>query len=233
MNMIATHGPTMTSREIADLVESRHDNVKRTILRLFERGTIAIPPTEEYLDELGRKALHFRIGKRDSYVIVAQLSPEFTARLVDRWQELEAAAAPDPMAMLNDPATMRTLLLGYAEKVLALQTENERLTPLAAALHRIAGTDGTVTLTDAAKSLQVPPRKLTALMSSRKWMYKRPGSDHWVAYQNVIQMGLLCHKVTTVQFDDAGHEKMRMQVRVTAKGMARLGKVIESLGAAA
>ncbi|MGF6875107.1 hypothetical protein [Paraburkholderia sp. MM5477-R1] len=30
-----------------------------------------------------------RIGKRDSYVIGAQLSPEFTARLVDRRQELE------------------------------------------------------------------------------------------------------------------------------------------------
>lgn len=29
-------------------------------------------------------------GKRDSIIVVAQLSPEFTARLVDRWQELEA-----------------------------------------------------------------------------------------------------------------------------------------------
>lgn len=38
----------------------------------------------------------FRIGKRDSYVIVAQLSPEFTARLVDRWQALEAAI-PKPL----------------------------------------------------------------------------------------------------------------------------------------
>lgn len=31
----------------------------------------------------------YLVGKRDSYVVVAQLSPEFTARLVDRWQELE------------------------------------------------------------------------------------------------------------------------------------------------
>ena len=28
-------------------------------------------------------------GKRDSIIVVAQLSPEFTARLVDRWRELE------------------------------------------------------------------------------------------------------------------------------------------------
>lgn len=82
--------PTMSSREIAELVASRHDKVKQSIERLAERGAIALPPLGEYLDSLGRKASEYRIGKRDSYVIVAQLSPEFTARLVDRWQELEA-----------------------------------------------------------------------------------------------------------------------------------------------
>lgn len=81
---------TMSSREIAELVDSRHDKVKQSIERLAERGVIGLPPLGEYLDSLGRKATEYRIGKRDSYVIVAQLSPEFTARLVDRWQELEA-----------------------------------------------------------------------------------------------------------------------------------------------
>jgi len=33
------------------------------------------------------------MNQRDCYVIVAQLSPEFTARLVDRWQELEHKSA--------------------------------------------------------------------------------------------------------------------------------------------
>ena len=36
----------------------------------------------------GRPALELLVGKRDSYVIVAQLSTEFLARLVDRWPEL-------------------------------------------------------------------------------------------------------------------------------------------------
>lgn len=90
---------TMTSREIADLVESRHDSVKRTIERLADAGAIGRPPLVD-----GEKAgnntvekVHL-VGKRDSYVIVAQLSPQFTARLVDRWQELEqreSATLPD------------------------------------------------------------------------------------------------------------------------------------------
>src|SRR5471032_3536223 len=87
--------PTMTSRDIANLVESRHDTVKLCIERLADRTVIALPPMVEVSNPgAGPKAIGvYCIGKRDSYIIVAQLSPEFTARLVDRWQELEAAAA--------------------------------------------------------------------------------------------------------------------------------------------
>ena len=56
------------------------------------RNVICLPPLGEYLDNLGRPASEYIFsgeqGKRDSIVVVAQLSPEFTARLVDRWQEL-------------------------------------------------------------------------------------------------------------------------------------------------
>ncbi|MCH4880193.1 phage antirepressor protein [Pseudomonas sp. TMW22090] len=89
----------MSSREIADLVGSRHDKVKQSIERLAVRTdstgktVIALPPMGEYLDSLGRKASEYLVCKRDSFVVVAQLSPEFTAALVDRWQELEGQIA--------------------------------------------------------------------------------------------------------------------------------------------
>src|SRR5690606_12309657 len=76
-----------------DLVESRHDDVKRSIERLASRGVIQLPPLAEVKNHLGQMVAEYQIGKRDSYVIVAQLSPEFTARLVDRWQELESRGA--------------------------------------------------------------------------------------------------------------------------------------------
>ena len=103
--LIPTHplsGPlTMTSIEIASLVEARHDSVKRTIERLSKRGVIVEPPTADvpFVDEIGRNrtttAYRFEgdQGKRDSIVVVARLSPEFTGRLVDRWHALETGAA--------------------------------------------------------------------------------------------------------------------------------------------
>lgn len=91
MNAVMLMGATMSSREIADLVELRHDNVKRTIVSLAAKDVIQLPQSEEVKNHLGQVVTEYRIGKRDSYIIVAQLSPEFTARLVDRWQELESS----------------------------------------------------------------------------------------------------------------------------------------------
>jgi len=92
MNNLITSKPSMTSQEIADLVEKRHDNVKRTIETLIMRGVITSPQIEEKPTAGRPTAIHVfkgEEGKRDSIIVVAQLSPEFTARLVDRWKELE------------------------------------------------------------------------------------------------------------------------------------------------
>nr|WP_254628741.1 Rha family transcriptional regulator [Halomonas taeanensis] len=82
----ATIEPTISSHEIAEVVEVRHDSVKPTVERLAARDVIEFPSLVE-IPTATKPTTEFRIGKRDNYVIVAQLSPEFTARLVDRWQE--------------------------------------------------------------------------------------------------------------------------------------------------
>lgn len=78
----------MSSKQIADVVDSRHDSVKRTIERLVEKAIISQPPLVD-----GEKSANgvieklYMVNERDSYVVVAQLCPEFTAKLVDYWQE--------------------------------------------------------------------------------------------------------------------------------------------------
>lgn len=108
---------TMTSQEIADLVEKRHDSVKRTIETLVAQGVISEPQIVD-----GEKSANGVIprlylfadnqGRRDSIIVVAQLSPEFTARLVDRWQELEQGVAVIPRSL---PEALR-LAADLAEK---------------------------------------------------------------------------------------------------------------------
>ena len=218
---------TMSSREIAELVEKRHDNVKRTIETLAKAGLVH-PQIEDEpeTDAMGRTRVTkvYRVGKRDSYVIVAQLSPEFTARLVDRWQELESRAA-DPMVALNDPATMRHLLLGYSEKVIALESKVEEMQPTVQAFDRIAKADGSLCITDAAKNLQVRPKDLTDWLQAHGWIYKRVGKRVWLGYQVKIQQGLLEHKVHSFTRAD-GTEGFDEQVRITPKGLAKLAELL-------
>ena len=101
MNILTqTNQQSMTSQQIADLVGSRHDNVKRTILSLNTAGVIQLPQREEVKNDRGQTVVLYRFtgeqGKRDSIVVVAQLSPEFTAALVDRWSELERQVVQQP-----------------------------------------------------------------------------------------------------------------------------------------
>jgi hypothetical protein len=94
---ITSPAASMTSKEIADMVGSRHDKTKQSIERLANQGVIVLPPMGDvpFVDESGRNRTTSAYifsgeqGKRDSIVVVAQLSPQFTAALVDRWQELE------------------------------------------------------------------------------------------------------------------------------------------------
>ena len=233
LSIISNANLTMSSREIAELVEKRHDNVKRTIETLVARGVIASPQSEEKPTD-GRPVTEYVFagdqGKRDSIIVVAQLCPEFTARLVDRWQQLEAQIAAQPALDPKNLSRMQLIELAMeAERErLALVEKVEVLTPKADALDRIATvSDGSLCLRDAAKQLQLQPKQFNLWMQANKWIYKRAGGSNFIGYQDRIQSGLLEHKAHIV-IDEAGNERLRDQVRVTAKGLARLAALLQA-----
>jgi len=88
----------MTSGEIAELVNSRHDHVRRSIDRLVKKGAIRQPPTgfsEKFNNFGGCQIVRHYVfsgeqGRRDSTVVVAQLSPESVERLNEWWNEATA-----------------------------------------------------------------------------------------------------------------------------------------------
>ncbi|KAF0255903.1 Rha family transcriptional regulator [Pseudomonas putida] len=110
----------MSSREIAEVTQKRHDNVWRTIESLHAKGLIGLPQFEE-VPNPGPGPLcikQYLIGKRDSFVVVAQLSPEFTAALVDRWQQLEAQVSKPMPADLSKLEILQMALESEKARVL-------------------------------------------------------------------------------------------------------------------
>jgi len=103
MNELINNGSkeqTMSSKDIVILLNEgkpveqrvRHDNVKRTMERLADREVISFTPMEEMI-EVGKGAKReisvYHVTEDHSYIVVAQLSPEFTAALVKEWRRLK------------------------------------------------------------------------------------------------------------------------------------------------
>lgn len=218
---------TMGTRDIADLVGVRSDSVKRTVERLMKKGAIGNPPLVEYRDSLGRTAKEFRLEKRDSFVVVAQLSPEFTARLVDRWQELEGIVAAGGSAAIDvrNPNQLALIASQLIEVTQEQAKQIEAMQVTVEAHDRLCASEGSLCITDAGKSLGVSRKVMFDWMQRHGWIFRRPGCDDWLAYADRLATGTMEHTVVTITRPD-GSERAYTQARVTPKGLSALAKLI-------
>jgi phage antirepressor YoqD-like protein len=174
LNILSKPTATMSSREIAELVDSRHDKVKQSIERLFAKGVIPDPPVGEYQDSLGRPAGEYRLDKRSSLIVVAQLCPEFTARIVDRWQELEGQVAA-PAVPQSLSAALR-LAADQAEQIEAQQALLAIAAPKVAFVDRYVVATGLKGFREVCKLLGANEARFREFLTDNKIMYRLGGS---------------------------------------------------------
>lgn len=237
-DLINTTPLTMSSRDIADLVEKEHRNVMRDARKMLAElhGEGGVLRFEHTLPDPqnGQPYPILRLPKRETLVLIAGYSVTLRARIIDRWEQLEAGAAATPAAAalnLRDPKHLAAAAAQLLELNQELQAQVTTMQITVAAHHRLARADGAVCITNAAKDLQLRPKDLFAWLKAHQWIYRRQGGTGWLAYQDRIQQGLLEHKVTTVERSD-GTEKVVEQVLVTPKGLARLAEQMTARQAA-
>lgn len=219
----------MTSLEIAELVEKRHDNVKRTIKSLVDQRVITLPQFEEtsFLNSIGRKqnTIVYKFtgeqGKRDSIIVVAQLCPEFTARLVDRWQELEAQVA-QPVFDISNPYHLLQAIETQAKQNIELTQKVEKLEPKAQALDTIADTTHTYCIRECAKTIGIKEKDLINLLLQKKWCY-RDAEKKLQPHAQYMLNGVFTNKASPViKNQNDGQERVFLHMRVTAFGLTRI-----------
>jgi len=168
---------TMSSKDIAAVVESRHDSVKRTMMTLQDKGLITFTHTVEKGE--GRPAAVLHVNKRDSYVVVAQLSPEFTAVLVDRWQELESNQQP------KIPTNFAEALQLAADQAKQL----ELAAPKVAFVDNLVNRDNLMTATQVASKHKMSAVKLNKLLDELGGVYNQSVKRGRVFIQSFIESG--------------------------------------------
>jgi len=220
----AVNNLKMSSREIAELTGKQHRNVVRdirTMLDELERDALTFEHI--YLDGMNRQQTEYLLDRELTETLITGYSIKLRHKVILRLHELEQTASA-PAIPQTLPEALR-LAADLAEQNSHLQLVVAEQAPKIEALNRIAVADGSLCLTDAAKSLQVKRKDLIAILQTRKWIYRRTGSTHFVAYQDKIQAGVMEHKYSTVERPD-GTEKTTEQARVTPKGLVRLATII-------
>ena len=208
---IVGNQPTMTSLEIAELVDSRHDKVRQSIERLAGRGVFTLPPLGEVPNPgMGPANISvYRMDKRRSLIAVAQLCPEFTARIVDRWQELEAGTAPVVPQSLS--AALR-LAADQAEQIEAQQAQLALAAPKVAFVERYVEATGLKGFREVCKLLKANEARFREFVTEKKILYKLGGA--WTAYQQHLDAGRF-----EVRTGVADSEHAFSTTKFTAKGV--------------
>lgn len=229
MNIVATginpgSAITMSSREIADLVGSRHDKVMQSIERLAERGIFTLPPMGEVPnDGPGPKLVkEYRLDKRSSLIVVAQLCPQFTARIVDRWQELEEQVRQPAKIDVRDPSQLATIAIQLIEvnKELAHRAEIaeekiEEAKPKTTFYDQFANADGLYGLQNAGRIFSNNPNKFLQRLKAGYLFYQGGVLMPRVQYRD---MGLFEVKVEMVD------DRARPRTFMTPKGVQYFAK---------
>lgn len=236
---IANKNVYMSSKEISKLTSKRHDNILRDIKIMAKglydleidasdlrnqsnQGVMIIYDERRYIAEV-------MLDRSHTMTLVTGYDPKLRKAVVDRMHELESKTQVINPANITKLQALE-MAIESEKKAIALAEQVKEMQPAVAACDRIEKSDGSMCMTDAAKTLQVQPLKFITKLHSMDWIYRRGASAQWIARQEKIKQGLLEHKVTLVTKDD-GTEKTISQVRVTPKGLVKLGKLFEPVEA--
>jgi len=199
---------TMSSREIADLTKKEHKNVTRTIESLISDSILTAQIEPLSYEHRGNWYRFYELNKRDSLVVVARLSPEFTAEIVDRWQELESQQAP------KLPQSFAQALQLAADQAKVIEDQQAAIAlaaPKVEFVDRYVESKGNKGFRQVAKLLKAKENEFRAYLSVNKILYRLGGE--WAPYQYHIDAGRF--EVSTGTANDHAYNAARF----TPKGI--------------
>ena len=211
-NLIEMSGEMMMgTREIARLLNRDHSDIRRSANRLVDSGVInggqPLADTPYTNDQNGQTYYEYRLNKLDSITLVAQNSPQFTAALVKRWDELERGAAkPSFMDSLSHAAVI--MLEDLDRQLKESRQQLAIAAPKAEFVDRYVESTGNLGFRQVAKLLKMKETELRDFLIGNKVMYRLAGvmtpySDHIDAGRFVVKAGMAEHGDATHAYQQA------------------------------
>jgi phage antirepressor YoqD-like protein len=218
-NMLTLQSPgaaeaTMSSREIAEICEARHNDVIATIERLINEEVLRLgrnTARAHQADGGGRPTMVYDLTKRDCLVVISGYSAALRAKIIDRWMALEAAA---PALALPQSFADALRLAADQQDVIAAQAEQlAAAAPAVEFVERYADSTGTKGFRQVAKLLNAKENDFREFLLDAKILYRLAGE--LTPHAQHIDAGRFCVKAGTAQVSGHAYNAARF----TPKGV--------------
>lgn len=205
---------TMSSREIAELTGRDHGNVMRDIRTMLDdlqaSNLNPVCETTAYAGANGQRYPQYELDRDTCLTLLLGYDAVARMKVVKRWQELEAQAAPAV------PRTMSQALRLAAEQAEQIEKQQAALAlaaPKAEYVDRYVAANGAKGFRQVAKLLGANEHAFRAWLQDEKIMYRLGGE--WTAHQCHIDAGRFIVKTGVAQ----SNEHAFNATRFTPKGV--------------
>ncbi|MFS3888872.1 Rha family transcriptional regulator [Proteus mirabilis] len=222
---------TMSSREIAELTGKAHHHVVRDIEKMFMELDFNYPKTDDYVSKeffikrknyKGRSVIdEIGLDQDLTMTLMTGYSVPLRHKVSKRWRELESGKAT-PIVALNDPEFLRSALLNYTEKVLALESSNKELTNKVECMSNLFK-EG-MTPTQFCKMLNgVNTQQVQMWLAERNWLYNESKSGKNIRWRVASYARDKYMTENQSEINPYGHEPfIKYQPVLLKKGAKRL-----------
>lgn len=211
----AIQAPVMTSVEIAELCQKRHDNVMSDVRVMLNQLEIQSPDfSGDYTDSRGRRYPCFNLPKDLCLTLVSGYNVVLRKRIIDRWLQLEQS---QPVKTPQSLAEALRLAADLEEQKERLQQQLTEAAPKVAFVDRYVTATGSMTFRQVAKLLEAKEPELRLFLIESRVMYRLNGV--LTPYSQHIEAGRF--EVRTGTTTDSNYAFS--QSRFTAKGVQWIG----------
>lgn len=210
--------PKMSSREIAVLTQKQHQHVKRDIEKMLTELEEDVSSFGRiYQDSMNRDQLEYWLDRELTDVLLTGYSAVLRRKVIARWRELEGQQTET--LDLNDPHALRAALLGYTEKVLALETKVAADAPKVAFAEVIRAMDGVCHIGDFCKTMRIGRNRLFRKMKADKILM-----ENRMPYQKYIDKGYFSVIEQKPYTNSKGETHVTFTTMVTGAGQVFLAR---------
>ena len=225
-NLVDNTIVTMTTCEIAELTGKRHKDVLYDTRKMLDELKVdSATFSAQYKDSTGRTLPMFALPKRESIILVSGYNIQMRAKIIDRWQELEAKQIKPTI-----PQTYAQALLEAGRLALELELKEKELEvakPKVEFVDKFVERGTNRNITSVAKELGVTAIKLGKWLRAKGYMNKATDKQVW--NKEFIDKGYGVQKLFNVEVQDEEF-KSGSQALITPAGDVFIKETIAKYG---